>query len=470
MRILSHCTALLVGSLATWTWSPRVLGHQFNGTLDSNDFGVVIPEEARVQPASGFINEVADDSARAFTEKTTPTPVPTTPMPTMAPTKKPMKRSNNTYSTSQHQQHIQHAIRAGSVQSQGVNLGGWLVSEHWMNQQSDIWKGMSSEDANSGEQMAFRTTKQEEAVGRFKWHRDNFITESEVAAIANAGFNTIRVPVGYWIVGFDNHDISGQNQWKNYAPGGLEYLDRLIQDWARKYNVAVLISMHAAKGSQNGADHSSPEEKGKSFWSHYPENIASTLESVVFLADRYKNEEAFLGIGLLNEPGGSTSNDVLYKYYEDAYKAIRQDAGNDCILTIAPLLWEQSASHMVDLLPGANNVWVEWHRYFVWGYENAGEEELLGKAMTQFRDDVNAWKKKSDKKMFIGEFSFATAGKFQDQARLKEFGAKQMDVMFNTVNGGWTFWSWRIYGDENGVNPWSLRSLLWNGIFPGLKK
>lgn len=38
--------------------------------------------------------------------------------------------------------HIQPDIRNGKVQSKGVNLGGWLVVEHWMTQSSIIWEGV----------------------------------------------------------------------------------------------------------------------------------------------------------------------------------------------------------------------------------------------------------------------------------------------------------------------------------------
>jgi len=33
------------------------------------------------------------------------------------------------------------------------------------------------------------------------------------------------------------------------APGGLAYIDRLVKDWAIRHNVAVIFSIHAAKGS-----------------------------------------------------------------------------------------------------------------------------------------------------------------------------------------------------------------------------
>jgi glucan 1,3-beta-glucosidase len=47
--------------------------------------------------------------------------------------------------------------------------------------------------------------------------------------IAQTGLNTVRVSVGYWIVGFDNHDPSGKGEWKVLAPGALKYLDMLIR-------------------------------------------------------------------------------------------------------------------------------------------------------------------------------------------------------------------------------------------------
>lgn len=143
------------------------------------------------------------------------------------------------------------------------------------------------------------------------------------------------MPIGYWIAGFDP---TGGSEWKVFAPGALKYLDRLIKDWAVKYNVAVLISIHAAKGSQNGMDHSAPPTPGTSYWSHYPENVRNTVDLAVFFANRYRNEIAFLGIGLLNEPSASTDEGTLKDYYLTAIKEIRA-TGNDCVLTHAPLLY-----------------------------------------------------------------------------------------------------------------------------------
>ncbi|TYZ56981.1 hypothetical protein PybrP1_004580 [[Pythium] brassicae (nom. inval.)] len=368
--------------------------------------------------------------------------------------------------------HVQFAIRDGREKSRGVNLGGWLVAEHWMTKDAEIWWGLSSDDADHGEYAAMNLTRRELAVQRATAHRDHFITERDIEAIARAGLNTVRVPIGYWIVGFDRHDASDKREWRVFAPGALAYLDRLIREWAAKHNVAVLISMHAAKGSQNGADHSAPTVKGASFWGAYPENVATTLDAVQFLARRYAADAAFLGLGLLNEPAGSTTTDVLYRYYEDAYRRIREEDGNGCVLTLSPLLTEQSPAFMTALLPRATNVWVEWHRYFVWGYEAASEDELLRAAGPALRADVAAWAAASDKKLFIGEFSFAAArGQFSaSTARLRAFARAQLSALAD-ASGGYAFWTWRIDGDRDASDPyarWSLRNMLANGVVSSL--
>ncbi|KAE9018691.1 hypothetical protein PF010_g6539 [Phytophthora fragariae] len=314
--------------------------------------------------------------------------------------------------------HIQHSIRNGDVSSVGVNLGSWLVAEHWMTSAADFWQGVGSDDAGKGEYTAITKALDPDTVrSNLDYHHRTFITESDIADIAAAGLNTVRVPVGYWIVGFDHDDQSGQAAWTHYSNGTLKYLDALVTDWAKKHNIAVLLSLHAAKGSQNGADHSSPCDPGNSHWSAYDENVANTISMATFLAERYKDEDAFLGVGLLNEPNASTDEDKLYAYYEAAYAAIRA-TGNDCVLSVAPLLYKQSPDAMTDFMQATayTNVWVEWHPYFVWGYEDTSDFDLTNTAVkVNFQSSVDQWNaRENHNRLFIGEWSFATAGKFGD--------------------------------------------------------
>ncbi len=40
------------------------------------------------------------------------------------------------------EQHIQYRIRRGEIPTRSVNLGGWLVAEHWMTGGSPAWSGV----------------------------------------------------------------------------------------------------------------------------------------------------------------------------------------------------------------------------------------------------------------------------------------------------------------------------------------
>ena len=130
-----------------------------------------------------------------------------------------------------------------------------------------------------------------------------------------------------------------------------------MTDWAKKHNVAVLLSVHAAKGSQNGADYSSPKVYGTYFWASFAENVNNIISMASYLAERYKYEDAFLGFALLNEPNVKTTTTILYDYYKRAYRAIRT-TGSECVLTIALLLYEQSPDALTDfmLAPKYTNV------------------------------------------------------------------------------------------------------------------
>ncbi|KAM3136776.1 hypothetical protein pb186bvf_011035 [Paramecium bursaria] len=358
--------------------------------------------------------------------------------------------------------HVQTDIRYGKVQSKGVNLGGWLVAEHWMTSDSVIWAGVSDDINNRGEYALMTHRGHADADWRFEQHRSQWITEKDIIEIAKFGLNTVRVPVGYWLAGFDK---TGGNSWQTFAPGALKYLDTLIKNWALNHNVAVLISIHAAKGSQNGNDHSAAPDPGKTYWAQYPENVRNTVDFAVFLADRYRYDPAFLGIGLLNEPTGSTDEPTLKAYYETAIKEIR-GTGNDCILSISPLLYQQDNQHFQDFAPypAYFNMWHEWHKYLIWGFEGQNEDQIMYAGVDGVSSSIKQW---TGNWMFIGEWSVGTteAAPFNDNNKFKQF-IDRFIAAVNNAHGGWTYWTWKVSYDENGGRyPWSLRYLLRNGMF-----
>jgi glucan 1,3-beta-glucosidase len=362
--------------------------------------------------------------------------------------------------------HVQMGIRSGLVKSRGVNLGGWLVAEHWMTADASLWNGIEDRFANSGEYTAITKAANPDGIrAKLAEHHTTFISEDDIAQIAAAGLNTIRVPLGFWILGYDSHDQTNQREWQAYTRGTIDYLDQLIRLWAKKHNVAVLISLHGAKGSQNGADHSSPASPGHSFWSQYPENVANTIEVTRFLAERYLHDEAFLGIGLLNEPNGSTDEKVLYQYYQDAYRAVRS-TGSDCVLSVMPMLQKQSPDEMVGFMeaPAFTNVWVEWHPYFIWGFEHTPDDQLVSVAVKQeYKARVDKWNARAGhNRLFIGEWSMATASNMRrtNPELFYTFAMEQLRV-HEAAGGGWALWSWKASAAGNSdLADWSLQKLL----------
>ncbi|TMW66881.1 hypothetical protein Poli38472_011997 [Pythium oligandrum] len=406
------------------------------------------------EKTQGFTNQAGQiqggTCTSATTDKPAPAPAPATPAP------------------AQPRVHVQKRIRAGELGARGVNLGGWLVAEQWMSAGSDMWKDVP--EGFQGEyQVLVHGNDKEARIAKFEQHHATFITEADIAAIAKAGFNLVRVPVGYWIAGSDDgvdEKYGNLDEWKAFPKNAATYLDKLVKEWAVTHNVAVLVDIHAAKGSQNGDQHSAPTVNGQAYWGQYPENVITTINVVKFLADRYKNDEAFLGLGLLNDPAAQTDEKVLHQYHQDAYKAIRE-SDNDCIVSVMPIRWKQEPDNLVGFMeaPEYKNVWVEWHPYFIWSYENKSGDELIKQSvLTEFQEKVNKWNSRPNaNKLFIGEWSLANTGQFRDgdAPEFQDWARAQVSVM-NQAKAGWAYWSWHLEGDEkeDSFEAWSLRSVL----------
>jgi len=181
----------------------------------------------------------------------------------------------------------------------GVNLGGWLVLEKWMT--PSVFKGSKAQDEYS-------LMVEPDAVARLKKHRDTFITEEDWQWLAKTGVKFVRLPIGYWAL----HD---DGPFKNAA----QYVDWAFA-MAEKYDIQILLDLHALKGSQNGTVHSG--KIGKVEWWRYR---YESLETVRELAQRYKNSPALWGIEIINEPRFFGNYFKLLWYYRKAYAILRAE-------------------------------------------------------------------------------------------------------------------------------------------------
>jgi hypothetical protein len=53
-------------------------------------------------------------------------------------------------------QQLKDDIKAGRTPIHGVDIGGWLVAEHWMTSSSPAWDGVPDNVANQGEYQAMK--------------------------------------------------------------------------------------------------------------------------------------------------------------------------------------------------------------------------------------------------------------------------------------------------------------------------
>ena len=187
----------------------------------------------------------------------------------------------------------------------GVNIGGWLVLEKWMTP-SVFYKSTAVNEYELS-----KTIAGQRAIKR---HQDTFISEADFKWLQAHGVMTVRIPVGYWLFGDE-------------APY-VDSVDRLdwAVDMAEKYNLQVLIDLHAAPGAQNAADHSGSGHPGLPVWLNDPSKQERTILALERLATRYYHRPAVWGIELLNEPLADRFGFRLIRFYRQAYKRLRKIA------------------------------------------------------------------------------------------------------------------------------------------------
>ncbi|CAH0515736.1 unnamed protein product [Peronospora belbahrii] len=115
-------------------------------------------------------------------------------------------------------------------------------------------------------------------------------------------------------------------------------------------------------------------------------------------------------------------------------------------------------------MPEFLNIWVEWHPYFVWGFEHTSDEHLVNVAVKHdYNKRVGKWNAtKKNNRLFIGEWSLATPSNMRcnNPDFFYKFASEQLKV-HDQAEAGWTFWSWKVTGDGNSdVGAWSLQELL----------
>lgn len=122
----------------------------------------------------------------------------------------------------------------------GVNLGSLFVLEPWM--ASNEWSIMGCSGMAS-EFDCVSKLGQAAADSAFQAHWARFITENDIIEMKNYSLNTIRIPVGYWMM------ESLVDASEHFPRGGIQYLEKVC-GWAVNHGMYVIIDLHGAPYAQ----------------------------------------------------------------------------------------------------------------------------------------------------------------------------------------------------------------------------
>jgi len=305
----------------------------------------------------------------------------------------------------------------------GINLGGWLVQEPWMN------PTIFTDQLSMMETLIDRFGN-DTAYGLMDVYEDNYIQENDLDNIKSFGFNVIRLPFTY---------LNLLDSDMNMREDAFKRIDWIIDECARR-EIYVILDMHGAVGSQNGKEHSG-DTRGASLYTS-EENMSKTEELWVAIADRYKDEEWVAGYDLLNEPeGGQEHTDSMqWDYYDRLYNSIREVDINHLIIMEA--VWEPYHLPRPSKY-GWENVMYEYH-FYCW-------------------DNINDFE--TQKAFYDTKTAYSNAINYGVPELIGEFNAfdvhdswEYMLNMYNDNNWSWTMWTYKTeqqgsWGLYNGNTP-----------------
>ncbi|KAI0766145.1 glycoside hydrolase family 5 protein [Trametes elegans] len=129
----------------------------------------------------------------------------------------------------------------------GVNLGSWLVLEPWMLPAE--WTAMGGETCDScgdciGSEFAL-AQKYPDTVDRlFEKHWSTWFTQYDVNQLRDAGINTVRIPLGYWII-----EQLVDRETEFYPRGGIRHLQNGLK-MLKEAGIQAILDHHAPPGVQ----------------------------------------------------------------------------------------------------------------------------------------------------------------------------------------------------------------------------
>jgi glucan 1,3-beta-glucosidase len=225
----------------------------------------------------------------------------------------------------------------------GVNAGGWMVLEPWITP-SLFYRFLDKTKGHVGvDSYTFcEALGPEEGNKVMRAHWDAWYTDALIKDLKDREIEVIRLPIGDWTL----------NQYGPYVgcmDGAAEKITWFL-DTCAKYDIKVLMDVHAMKDSQNGYDNSGKASDviwtSETEFSHWPNQAArwfgdwnhttNQYDDINYAAQewglqvhegllkKWGKHPAFYAFEPLNEPQFNPITEVLKKWYKKSRELVRQ--------------------------------------------------------------------------------------------------------------------------------------------------
>lgn len=213
-------------------------------------------------------------------------------------------------------------------------------------------------------------------------HWDSWFTEDHAKGLADREVTMVRLPIGDW-----THRPYGP--YVGCMDGAADKIKEVLDIFA-KYNIKVLLDVHAMKGSQNGFDNSGVSNrttwKDENHFEHWKtafgewmgvwgknsydsfnyDNIQWGIDNVDLLVKNWGTHPAVAAIQPLNEPWWSSDKYILYDFYRRIRYNMKKSAPH--LKFVFHDSFHGDASYWNELFPDNDmeNVVMDTHFYQAW--------------------------------------------------------------------------------------------------------
>lgn len=288
----------------------------------------------------------------------------------------------------------------------GVGLGGWLMPEGYMLK-------IAAPDGGSPTSIRNQITALvgEQASNAFyAEYQKNYVKEADIKAIKEWGFDHIRLPFHYKVFYDPTTD--------QFLEDGFDLLDDFIR-WCKKYDLMIILDMHATPGAQNHLNISDSDGTAR-LWTEPEPYQKQTIKIWEEFAIRYKDETQIIGYDLINEPVLPEGYNVALfrKFYTDLIGAVRKIDTNHIMFVEGNWF----ATDFTGLTPPMDdNMVYAFHKY--WNETSLNTIQYLIDIRNEFQ--VPLW---------LGESGENSNSWFYEVTRMVE-----------SQNIGWNWWTHKKY-------------------------